>query len=100
MAGGGYNADKWDGAIYHERLFIFEFDAAGRFKTTRPDRQFAAALRLNHPDLQPLADVSAIVSWPAPEPTGDKHSPSRMTAGFQFLFARLCLENQQTRTHP
>ena len=42
-----------DGAIYKDRIFVFEFDPSGRFQTARQSRQFGGVMDLEQPDLKP-----------------------------------------------
>lgn len=48
--GGGGEAD---GAIYKDRIFVFEFDPSGRFHSARQSRQFSGVRGLEQPDLKP-----------------------------------------------
>ena len=48
-SGGG----EADGAIYKDRIFVFEFDPSGRFRTARRSRQFSGVRDLEQPDLKP-----------------------------------------------
>jgi hypothetical protein len=48
--GGGGEAD---GAIYKDRIFVFEFDPSGQFQTARQSRQFSGVRDLEQPDLKP-----------------------------------------------
>ena len=49
----GVGGGEVDGALYKDRIFVFEFDPAGRFQTARQDRQFSAVRNLDQPDLKP-----------------------------------------------